>query len=487
MGVGGRALNFINYLDNTIFMPPLKNVKKSVLNKIKPSPREEEKIKKFVQELIRVAKVVSGLTPVVCGSIGKFTWLRGDHDIDLFLMFPKDTTRQDMEKLGLEYGKKITEELHGVHKIKYAEHPYVHAIISGFDVDIVPCYSIQSGEHIQSAVDRSPLHLRYVINNLKPDLQDEVRLLKQFCKGVGVYGSDAKHLGLSGYICELLVMKYGLFEDVLKAVSEWKPPTIIFLRKIDTYERIDSGKFPNSPLILIDPTDHNRNAAAVLDAENYIRFVNAAKNFLAGPDKEYFSGIKKKKLTTGHIKKIHQRGTKFIAVRLGKPDVIDDVLYPQLRKSVKRITNMLKHNEFSVTRAYDFIHGKHAYIILELETWDMPLFNKFTGPPIFSQKHSGEFLRKYKKDRNIYGPYIESNRWIIDKPREFTSAASLLKKLVRKDSQALMDDGIPKYIAMQLKKAKIIEHKDFWKLIKTYPELSAFFYEKYFSRLIVKS
>jgi len=464
-------------------MPQIKDVKKAVLKKIKPSKKEEEDVRIFVQELIRVARTITGLNSTVCGSIGKTTWLKGDHDVDLFITFPKETTREQMEKKGLEFGKKITAEMRGVHKIKYAEHPYVHATISGFDVDIVPCYSIQEDEHIQSAVDRSPLHLRYVISNLKPDLQDEVRLLKQFCKGISVYGSDAKHLGLSGYICELLVLKYGAFEDVLKEVSEWKPPAVVFLRKVESYERINPNKFPNQPLIIIDPTDHRRNAAAVVDAENLIKFINASKRFTVSPSTTYFFPQKKNNLTSAQIKKIHERGTKFIAIKMLKPDVIDDVLYPQLRKAVKRIASMLKNNEFEVTRSYEHIHGKHIHIILEMETWDMPIVNKFIGPPLTSPKHSGEFLRKYKKDKSIYGPYIESNRWVIDKPREFRTAAILLKRLLKKNEKALIDDGIPTYIATQVKGAKILEHKDFWKSIRSDVDLSAFLYEKYFEKL----
>jgi len=464
-------------------MPTINQVRNSVLKKIKPTADEESKVKQFVQELMRVAKLLTGLDCNVCGSIGKFTWIRGDHDIDLFMFFPKDATRDEMEKKGLAFGKRIAEEMRGVYKIKYAEHPYVHATISGFDVDIVPCYAIRGGEQIISAVDRSPLHLEYVISNLEPAMRDEVRLLKQFCKGIGVYGSDAKHLGFSGYICELLVLKYGSFEDVLKAASEWKAPVVLFLRKIEDLEKINTDKFPNQPLIIIDPTDHNRNAAAVVNGGNLIKFINTAKKFLAGPNANYFSPGEKKRMAKAHINKIHSRGTKFVAIKMAKPDVIDDILYPQLRKATRRIAAMLRHNEFGCLRHYEHIFHKHIYIIFELETWDLPDINQFFGPPIFSQKHSEEFLAKYRKQKNIYGPYIESNRWVVDKQREFRTAIALLRHLIKKKQETLIEEGIPKYIAEQLKKAKLIEHKEFWKLIKSEPHLSAFLYEKYFETL----
>src|SRR5687767_11249795 len=116
----------------------MENVKAEVLAKIRPSKEEVERVKSFVSQLQSVAKTVSGLDAVIVGSLGKMTWLAGDHDIDLFLMFEQTVSREELERLGLEYGKRIVEELGGKAKIKYAEHPYVHAIVRSFDVDIVP-------------------------------------------------------------------------------------------------------------------------------------------------------------------------------------------------------------------------------------------------------------------------------------------------------------------------------------------------------------
>ncbi|MEM7819380.1 MAG: CCA tRNA nucleotidyltransferase [Candidatus Aenigmatarchaeota archaeon] len=458
----------------------IEDVKKSVLNRIKPTKQEEEKIKKFVQELVRIAKTISGLECIVCGSIGKFTWLRGDHDIDLFIIFPDNTTREELEKRGLEFGKRIVEEMHGLYKIKYAEHPYTHAIISDFHVDIVPCYSMKSGEHIKSAVDRSPLHLNYIIEHLDEEKRDEVRILKQFCKGIGVYGSDAKHLGFSGYICELLILKYGTFENVLQEATNWKPPTIIFFRHIES-DKIDIEKFPRQPLILIDPTDINRNAASVLNANNYVKFINFSKRFLAKPSINYFFPKEKKPLTEKQIKNMHSRETKFVAIIMKRPDVIEDVLYPQIRKAVKRIESMLIHNNFYPIRAHEFVKKRHIILIFELEIWRLPQVNKMIGPPIFSHKHSEEFVKKYKNDKNSL-IYIEGIRWVVERRREFISATDFLKKLIKNNEESLIEKGIPTYIAKVMRKAKILEHKDFWRAIKKDKELSAFIKEKYFEK-----
>src|SRR3989338_8367049 len=95
-----------------------------ILGQIVPSPEEEKEVREFVTNLMRISKTVSGLDSFVCGSIGKQTWLRGDHDIDLFMVFPDTTTKEELQERGLEYGKTIMKEMKGRHIIKYAEHPY---------------------------------------------------------------------------------------------------------------------------------------------------------------------------------------------------------------------------------------------------------------------------------------------------------------------------------------------------------------------------
>lgn len=443
-------------------------VKANVLKNIKPGKEEEERVKKFANKLLLVSRSISGMDCVLVGSLGKFTWLRGDHDVDLFIMFPLEASREELEKRGLELGKKIVSEMRGKWQIKYAEHPYVHAFIGGFDVDIVPCYRIANGESIKSAVDRSPLHLEYVLKNIKDGQQDEVRLLKQFCKGISVYGSDARHLGFSGYICELLVLKYGSFESVIAAAANWRIPHIISFGT-------QKGNF-KQPLIIIDPTDESRNAAANVSSENLVKFITAARSFIRRSDEKYFYKQKQKELSATEIKILQKRDSVFIAIFMKKPNIIDDVLYPQLRKTLKRLETAFVQNEFAVLRSYETISDKEIILVFEIEISKLPNIKKMIGPPLISYKHTQEFLTKYKSPD--YGPYIENDRWIIEKKRESTDPESLLRVMLQKDLLAI---GIPENIAKVMKKSVIA--KDFWKLIKTNKPFSTFLREKYFSSL----
>ncbi|NIS30872.1 MAG: tRNA CCA-pyrophosphorylase, partial [Actinobacteria bacterium] len=55
--------------------------------------------------------------------------------------------------------------------------------------------------------DRTPFHAAYVEGRLNDELAAEVRVLKQLLEGIGVYGSDLKTRGFSGYLTELLVLE----------------------------------------------------------------------------------------------------------------------------------------------------------------------------------------------------------------------------------------------------------------------------------------
>ena len=442
-----------------------------VLRKIKPTGEEEKEVKDFLRTLLQVSETISGYECVVCGSIGKLTWLRGDHDIDLFIMFP-DVPRKELEEKGLEFGKRVITEMGGKYVIKYAEHPYVHGTIGKYVVDVVPCYRLSKGQKIKSAVDRSPLHLEYIVEHISEAQRDEARLLKQFCKGIGVYGSDTRHRGFSGYICELLILQYKDFHGVLKSARNWTLPKLISLDNIS----VDAKKhFPDQALIIIDPVDAKRNAAANVSAENLVKFIISARLFLEKPDR-YFFFRKSRPVSSNEIKLLVERKTRFLAVTFSRPDVIDDILYPQLRRSLNRLKAMLEDNDFPVLRSYEFANG-NAMLFFELSAWHMPDVKKMTGPPLFSKKHSDEFLSKYKN------AYLEENTWIAEKKREFLTPNDLLKNFLKKDLRYLKDNGIPENIAVAIRNSKILGDNELWKIVKKNKEFSSFIREKYFTNL----
>jgi len=453
-------------------------IREEVLKKIKPSPEEESAVDKLLTRLLNVAKSASGLNPVFVGSTGKGTWLSGDHDIDLFLPFHVDVSREDLERHGIAYGKKIASRMKGSTIIKYAEHPYTQANIEGYKVDIVPCYRIKRNEKIKSAVDRSPLHLEYVHQNLAPNAKDEVRLLKQFCKGISIYGSDTKTQGISGYICELLVIKYGRFENVLRNVSKWEMPVVIDTQNL-AVSRDLHRKFRDSALIMVDPVDNERNAAANMSAENVNVLTEESKKYVSDPDKNAFFPLPAKELSTTETNALKKRETKFVIVRFPKIDDIDDVVYPQARRLLKNLISVLKHSDFSIIRAYEWI-DKSIYFIIEFETFGLPLVNKITGPPVAETEHCKAFAKRYADESNA-STYIEGNRWVAERRRAYREPEEVLKSIVGKTKTEMTEGGVPEKIAANFKKAVVLKDSEAFGEIRKNKDLSKFLKKKYFS------
>src|SRR3990172_2012435 len=206
-------------------------LEEEVLKRVVPSAEEETRLRETVEAVrSRVGLAVKAhkiaVEPLLVGSVAKGTHL-SPPEIDIFVLFPRETPRETLEKVGLALGEFLEDK-----KRMYAEHPYTRGFWKGFEVEVVPCYRIRDASEKMSAVDRTPLHARYVIDQIGKGQRDQVRLLKAFCEGVGVYGAEAKIQGFSGYLCELLVLKFETFRGVLEAAAGWRRGEPIELERL---------------------------------------------------------------------------------------------------------------------------------------------------------------------------------------------------------------------------------------------------------------
>ncbi|MFC7166627.1 nucleotidyltransferase domain-containing protein [Halospeciosus flavus] len=170
----------------------------AVGERVDPTPDERERLADAVERLKdRARDALDEVAPdvdadlVQVGSTARGTWISGDRDIDLFVRFPADLSRSELERIGLAVGNETLPEGHE----EYAEHPYVVGTFEGYDVDLVPCFDVEAATEIRTAVDRTPFHNAYLQERLTDDLAADVRLLKQFLKGIGAYGSNLKTRG----------------------------------------------------------------------------------------------------------------------------------------------------------------------------------------------------------------------------------------------------------------------------------------------------
>ena len=392
----------------------------AVGERIDPDERERERMRAATAALVERADEAIADLPVEAdamqvGSTARGTWISGDRDIDLFVRFPADLDREKLERYGLDVGHAVLPD----GREEFAEHPYVTGEYDGFDVDLVPCYRLDSATEIQSAVDRTPFHNRYLAERLDDDLAGEVRLFKQFLKGVGAYGSDLRTRGFSGYLTELLVLEYGGFRETVAAAAEWHPPV--------RFDPEDHGRAEfDDPLVVVDPTDPERNVAAVCSPENVARLQHYARELLADPREELFFPDPTDPLSEDEVREhVRSRGTVPVAVRFDAPDVVEDQLYPQLRKSLSGVGDELDRRGFDVLRATAFA-DESAVLFAELEVAERPAVARHEGPPVHVREHATGFFEKYA-GTDAYGPFIDGDRYAVEREREFTSAAEFLR------------------------------------------------------------
>ncbi len=421
----------------------------NVLEKITPTQTERRAMEGAIHKSTSVLDTMikdTKLSYTLAGSFIRDTWMRDKKEFEIFIMFPEDTPRDVLERDGLELGKALVEKMNGTYRVAYAEHPYVRAVLAGFDVDIVPCYKLESAAHIKSAVDRTPFHNRWIAANLRPKQSNEVRILKQFAKAHGIYGSDTKTLGLSGYLCELLIVHYGSFLGFVEAASKWRPGEVMIDIQHHHESPVDAfGKkrFKGQPLIVIDPVDGERNVAAVVSPENFDKLVRLCSEFLQRPSMSFFFPPKAKVSTKKLGELMKSRDSKMIAVRFARPDVIDDVLWPQLRRTAQRIKSIMQEYEFSVIGADVFADGD-CTILLEFEVWKLPRIRKLQGPGVFAKERVEEFRKKYERLGKVW---VEDEVWVAQVPRPFTQAVKKLEDSLSDREDQLLAKGIASYIA----------------------------------------
>ncbi len=393
------------------------STEEEVLAKIRPSPEERARIeqaaahlKAAVQAYIDREHITAEIRFV--GSFSKDTFL-SDPDLDLFVLFPPEVPREELERIGLKIGDDI---LHGIRM--FSEHPYTRGVFEGVDVDLVPSYHLQTTEHLQTAVDRTPFHTQFILSRMQPEQRDQVRLLKKFMKGIGTYGAEPNTRGFSGYLCELLILKFGSFDAVLTAAAQdWKEGT--------TLEIAERGPPMIGPLVVYDPVDRKRNVASAVHLDTLALFIVAAKAYLANPNDRFFFPHRRTPLSAAEVEeKASLHGSRILTVTFRRPDVIEDNLYSQLWKTQYALIKKLNDFDYNVLRAVHTMTGTELAIAFELERDVLSKTCRHIGPPVWVRT-ADTFLQKWKN--NEYGePFVEDGSWCVIVERMYFSAQEML-------------------------------------------------------------
>jgi len=408
-----------------------RQVLQTVLGRIVPSVEERQATDRTTEEVLsRVQKAleeesVQGAVEVG-GSVAKDTWLRDDVEIDFFILFPADVDRETLKRTGLRVAHKA---LAGCKtRERYAEHPYLEGWVNGIRVNIVPCYKATEKQWLSSA-DRSPYHTRYVQGKLgeNPNLANEIKLLKRFLKGTNVYGAEIRIGGFSGYLCELLIINYGTFLSSLRAFAQWRFGEILDIERLHHGRTDEMQRLFQTPLIVVDPVDSNRNVAAAVTRERMTELIAASRFFLERPVEEFFYPQKAAVDLDVLREKFSSSELDVIAVVMRNEEKIPDILWGELGRTARALVNLLETNGFTVLRAEHWSdEAEISAIIITLESARIPPTRKHLGPPGDSRETT-PFLEKYRTKGTI-GPWVEKGRWVVGARRRYADAMTLLRE-----------------------------------------------------------
>jgi len=405
-----------------------KAVEEEVIERVRPTPKEDEELRALISALMErlnalLEKYTAGMGEIramLVGSVSKGTYLKDKKEADIFLAFREGLPKSVLEDTVMKVGS----EFFGSYTVKYAEHPYVSGELHGLKIDLVPCYDIGNPEARMSAVDRTPFHTRFVNSMLDEKGRDEVRLLKAFFRGTGVYGAEARTGGFSGYLCELLVITYGTFRETLRKMAQWKDATTIVPPGATLGENL---RIQKAPLYVPDPVDCNRNVAAAVSCRALAVASIASRIYSAEPDIAFFYPVSRRRTRLDSIAaKMEKSGHEYLLISISRPDIVEDNLYPQVMKARRNICALLEEYEFSVERSIFSVEGNIKFLI-ELRNSCHPRRWIREGPAGWSESATA-FIRKHReRGADIF---IEEGKVFADEPKPYTSPAHLIREMI---------------------------------------------------------
>ena len=94
-----------------------------VIEQIRPGAKEQAEVKALTELIIanlnsKAMEMGIDAHAISVGSTARNTWVSGEADIDIFIMFPEATSNQDLEAKGLALAKSVCDR----YEERYASH-----------------------------------------------------------------------------------------------------------------------------------------------------------------------------------------------------------------------------------------------------------------------------------------------------------------------------------------------------------------------------
>jgi tRNA nucleotidyltransferase (CCA-adding enzyme) len=396
-----------------------KKILKEILESNLPSKKEINKIdsevKLFVgiiQKTINELKINAVIK--IGGSYAKGTFLKKDFDCDLFIRFNYEYKEKNIsDTLG-----EILKNLNPI--MIHGSRDYFQIFFKGIKFEIVPVLSINKPEMALNVTDCSPLHVDWIKKKIEKnkDLPKEILLTKLFTKSIGVYGAESYIKGFSGHVIDILIANYGSFIDLLKATQEWSIlENIKTIVDIEKHSKINNKNKIEGPIVVVDPIQYDRNAAAALSFEKYELFINKAKEFLDKPTTDFFI---KKEFNIKDISKLKN----VIIIKASPLEGKIDIVGCKLLKIFEFIKKRIEEHEI-IESGWHWDKEKECYFWFSVNKLKIPESYEHIGPPESQKSNSKSFIEKHKD------AYLKNKRWYALVKRENFNLSDLVKHLIK--------------------------------------------------------
>ena len=385
--------------------------RKKVLSRIKPNKKEEGELKTVAKKIIDSIKL-KNVKCMMGGSSAKGTWLRGNHDVDIYVKFdPKIYSGMNISDI-LRHKVKKGELVHG-------SRDYIQFKYKSYDVELIPIMDIKKVDDAQNITDISPFHKKWVRKNKQ--FVNDIRLAKSFAKANGFYGAESYIKGFSGYSLEVLTIYYRGFDNLMKEVSKWKAKTVL---DPENYHKgkvnLNQSKMV-SPLVVVDPVQDTRNVTAVVSREMYELFRDCAKRFLKAKNKDEF--FVKDKFSIEGLE-LRKKG-KLICLDIVPLEGKRDVVGAKLLKSFDFIKRKIEENDFKLHDS-GWHWEDNAVLWFMVEKAKLSNEVKHYGPSIKSKERLKQFKTKWKGKKILN----EDGVSYVMREREYRDVELLLNALV---------------------------------------------------------
>jgi tRNA nucleotidyltransferase (CCA-adding enzyme) len=407
-------------------MPDIGMILKKVAATVRPKRDIGPIVEAVCKRLQRASHILDMKANVVIGgSIAKKTYLAGDHDCDIFVRFDAaydDDTLSDMLADILSKADIDADRIHG-------SRDYFQVKINQILYEIVPVRYILFPEEAVNVTDCSYLHTLWVKDKIQRTvdglpLNDHIRIAKIFCKAHYVYGAESYIGGVSGHVLDILIIHFGGFLRFIEEVRSWKDT--VFIDTAHHYASEEQARKALSasktlmPLVLIDPIDPKRNAAAALTQEKLLLLRDACRSFSKNPTPASFKVKTMTKASWGPPQ------TEIVAVSMEPKSGKKDVVGAKMRKVHEYLLARLTDYGFSINDSFFYWPGEgDGLSLFHIPMQVIPREYVHQGPPLPSRADVNAFKAKHTET------YTEAGRIFAKRKRNYTDAKKALSQLLK--------------------------------------------------------